>query len=261
MITYTPPESIIIGPLEFYLYGGIIGLGVAIVIFQISKKYGDKLSVFDYLFVMISTVVGARILFLLHNISRVIDDPYFSFKIMDGGLALFGALIAFVVTAWIVCRRRNINFVELLDTVFLYLPLAQSIGRFGNYVNQELFGYPTGLPWGIYIDAENRPPKYKDKEFFHPAFLYESILSLISFMILISVQKWIKPKSGVISAIYLINYGIIRLLVNRIRIDKEYLWLFETSDLLSIISILIGIILLIYYYRPSLKNSYQLDSQ
>lgn len=246
MISSPIPQSIELGSLTFYTYGAILGFATFVALWGFFEKSDLKIKTQDFVFVMLSGLVGARILFLAHNWEKLMDNPLLAFKVWDGGLAFFGGIIAIFLTIYVISRIRHIDFLKITDTLFLYLPLGQAIGRYGNFVNNELYGYPTDLPWGVYIPLEDRITGYAKYSTFHPTFLYESILSLISFGILYGVSKKWEFGKGLITAVYFINYGIIRLLVNRFRIDKEYFWFIETSDLFAIFAISAGILALVY---------------
>lgn len=224
------------------LYGLLIGIAVVIGIETI-KKFEQEITYLNILFILILTLLGARVLFLLHNIAEIQNGSIDPLAIWDGGLAFYGALIGLILSIYILSIYKKIKFLKLTDKVLLVLPLLHSIGRIGNFFNYELYGKPTSLPWGMYIPKEYRELSVIDSSYFHPVFAYESILNILNFFLLLYISKRFK-NTGLITAIYLINYSLIRLLTNLIRIDKEYLLNFETSNLLSIIFLISGLILL-----------------
>ena len=128
-------------------------------------------------------------------------------------------LLGGIVSLFILARKNRFDFAKICDSFIFALPLAQAIGRWGNFFNSEAFGRPTNLSWGVYIPVENRPDKYLDNSFFHPTFLYESVLDILIFGILIYLLKTKKLKAGNLTAIYFILYSAVRILVESVRID------------------------------------------
>jgi phosphatidylglycerol:prolipoprotein diacylglycerol transferase len=228
------------------IYGLIIGIAVVVGIEIVQKQI--NLKEIHLLIPIILALIGARALYLLHNIEEILAGQIKIFNVWDGGLALFGALIGILLGTYIISKLLKRSFLKLSDTFFTYIPLLQAFGRIGNYFNNELYGKPTNLPWAIEIPQENRLQGYENFSTFHPTFLYEGILNLILFAVLIYFSKKVKA-DGILLSIYLIGYSLIRLLLNRIRIDGEYIFGIETSDLLSVIFLIIGIVLISLRYR------------
>jgi phosphatidylglycerol:prolipoprotein diacylglycerol transferase len=228
------------------IYGLIIGIAVVLGIEVIRRK--TNLKEIYLLIPLIFALLGARALYLLHNIEEILAGQVKIFNVWDGGLALFGALIGILLGIYIISKLVKQPFLKLSDKFFTYIPLIQAFGRIGNYFNKELYGKPTSLPWAIEIPQENRLQGYENYTTFHPTFLYESILNLILFALLIYLSKKVKA-DGILLSLYFIGYSLIRLLLNRVRIDGEYLLGIETSDLLSVIFLIIGIVLISVKYR------------
>lgn len=226
------------------VYGLLIGIAIVISIELLKRRY-QIFTYIDLLIILIAALIGARLLFLLHNIEEVQNGTVHILQIWDGGLAFYGGLLGIIFALLLISRIKKVHLFDLTDPLTIYIPLAQSIGRIGNYFNNELYGKPTSLPWGIYIPKENRIEEYNTYEYFHPTFIYESILTFSLFILLYNISKKIHHK-GITTAIYLIGYALIRLLLNTVRIDKEYLWGIETSDLFSLISLITGIVILVY---------------
>ncbi len=224
------------------IYGLLIGIGIVIGI-ELITKINKKITYTDIILLLISALIGARLLFILHNIEEIKMGIINPFAIWDGGLAFYGGLIGILLCIFFISKHKRIKYYEISDTISLTLPLMQAIGRIGNFFNYELYGKPTNLPWGIFIPIEYRNLNHISYTHFHPVFLYESILNIINFVILIFLHKKTKSK-GIITGAYLVNYALIRLAMNTIRIDKELFLGIETSDLLSIIFLFIGIIII-----------------
>jgi phosphatidylglycerol---prolipoprotein diacylglyceryl transferase len=258
MITPFIPSTLTIGPFEFHLYGLFISIGIIIIYLAIDKKFGDKLKLIDYIFLALVTLFGARLLYLLHNTDLVVDDISAIWSVNDGGLAILGGIIALLFGIKLITKIRKLPYLLLLDTIFLWIPIAQAIGRWGNFVNQELYGLPceSETKLCLYIEPENRINGYEQYESFQPVFFYEFILNLISFGILYLLSRKSKTlglPTGLISSVYLINYGFIRLITNRFRIDQGFLPFvsIESSDLISFILLVVGIAGVIWINRKS----------
>lgn len=224
------------------IYGLLIGIGIVIGIFFITKHY-KKLTPLNILFILLCTLIGARLLFVLHNIEEIKTGVINPYAVWDGGLAFYGGLIGLLFSLWIISKYKKIKFFNLTDSVLLFLPLVHAIGRIGNFFNYELYGKPTSLPWGVYIPKEYRQTDFIQYSYFHPVFLYEALLNILNFILLLILHKKIK-REGLITSIYLINYSLIRLFMNTLRIDKEYFLALETSDILSVVLLVSGILLI-----------------
>ena len=222
-------------------------LGVLLVI-QLGKAYhlksDDVVDLAVWLF--IGGVIGARLYEVIFiNWGYYQNNLWAIFKIWQGGIAIHGAILGGGLALWLWVRKRKTFFLILSDLLVVALILGQAIGRWGNYFNQELYGRPTDLPWGIPIDAINRPNTFFASEFFQPAFLYESILNLA----LLAIIFWLVKKkilTGLPTAVYLIGYGIIRFIMEWVRIDATpELAGLRLPQIASIILILAGAGLLI----------------
>jgi len=224
------------------IYGLLIGIGVVIGI-ELIHRFQKELKYSEILIILLSTLIGARILFLFHNIEEIKSGIINPFAIWNGGLAFYGGLICLMISTFILSKIKDKKFLKLSDSILLFVPLIHVIGRIGNFFNYELYGKPSSLPWAISIPLEYRDPRYIQYANFHPVFAYEMILNLLNFSLLGYLYKR-KVEKGVITSIYLINYSIIRLLMNRIRIDKEFFLGIESSDLFSVFFLLLGILLL-----------------
>ena len=196
-------------------------------------------------YLIIFGILGARIYYCALNYDFYLRFPTEIIAIRHGGISIHGAIIGGAFGLWLFARRHKLNIKKLFDTVAVGLPLAQAIGRWGNFFNSEAFGRPTDLPWKLYIAPQYRPIPYQDCEFFHPAFLYESILDVLIFVILILLMKTIKTE-GNIALIYLILYSIARILVESVRIDSvKYLFGLPVAICVSIGIIIVSMFILI----------------
>lgn len=232
------PTGFSVGPIYIRFYGIIIMLGVVAAAFladRVARRKGlDSELVWDGLvWVVIGGIIGARVWHILtpppSMVERGITTLYYlthpldAINIRQGGLGIPGAVIGGILALYIYSRRRDLNFLIWLDIAAPALALGQAIGRWGNFVNQELYGLPTNLPWGIQIDPEYRLPGYLDVERYHPLFLYESLLSFANVGILI----WLtwryaeRLKNGDIFLIYLILYPLERFFLEFLRLDPS----------------------------------------
>jgi prolipoprotein diacylglyceryl transferase len=174
------------------------------------------------------------------------------FRIWEGGLAIYGALLFGALGAYIGARKSGIKFTSYLDAVAPGILLAQAIGRWGNYFNNELFGLPTDLPWGLEISSSNPayPAGLPEGVLFHPTFLYESIWSLFGVALLLAADKKFNLRWGRMIGLYFIYYSIGRVWVEAIRIDPSEIVLGLRINIWSaIVGILVGLAVMIISYR------------
>ena len=185
-------------------------------------------------------IFSARLYYVAVNWHLYADNPNEILQIWHGGLAIHGALIGVALTIWLYSVINRTSFWHWADIVVPGLVFAQAIGQWGNFINQDAFGYPTDASWAIYIDYIYRPPGYEQFDFFHPTFLYESAWGLIIFTILIAVS-WItlkKPStlaSGSLFLLYLILYSLGRLVIEEFRLDSEMLGDWRLAQIVSAI--------------------------
>jgi phosphatidylglycerol:prolipoprotein diacylglycerol transferase len=169
-------------------------------------------------------IIGARIYEIFLEFPYYSANPSQILKIWEGGLAIHGAIIAGAITLFIFIRKYKLDFWTLLAIVTPGLALGQAVGRFGNWFNQELFGLPTNLPWGIPIDIINRPLDYIGQPYFHPTFIYESfgnlLIAAILFWVLYRQKNELSRKVAMrIGAYYLALYSLLRFSLEFIKID------------------------------------------
>ena len=169
------------------------------------------------------------------------------FYVWEGGLAIFGALILGAVGGWIGCRMSGLRFTALLDAIAPGLIAAQGIGRFGNYFNQELFGGPTNLPWGLHIDAANPafPLGLPPETLFHPTFLYEALWNFAGAVAIIWIGRRFALQWGRTFAVYLMWYGVGRVAIESIRLDPSESFLgIRVNVWAAMAAVLLGLIIL-----------------
>ena len=218
-------NSINLGPLELRAYGLAIAVGVIVAVTVAQRRWaargGDSLDVSRLAtWSVVAGLVGARAYHVLTDYHRFQGQWLDALKVWEGGLGIPGGLLAGVATGVILARRWGLPAAELLDVVAPAIPLAQAIGRLGNWFNQELFGRPTDLPWGLHIDREHRPDGYETFATFHPTFLYEALWNLALAGLLVLYERR-RPggRPGRLFALYVGGYGLGRLWVEALRID------------------------------------------
>ena len=242
------PTTINIGPFTIHLYGIIIALAVFVGYILAKRRahlYKIPKSIFDdplLILPLFLSIAGARLYHVLDYWSFYSQNLVSIFFIQNGGLGIFGALGGVVFGFYIFAKIRKLNFLTILDLASPSILLGQAIGRIGNYINQEGFGPPTNLPWGIYIRPENRPLQYLNQNHFHPTFFYEAIIDLIFFMVLLYLAQKLKIR-GQVFALYLILYSLGRFVVEFWRIDTATVGQIKIAHFLALISFCIGIMI------------------
>jgi prolipoprotein diacylglyceryl transferase len=218
-----------LGPLTLHMYGVMLLLGIAACIWLTGRRWvswgGDWDLIFRVaLWGVIAGVVGAR---LYHDITSWNQDPaihqhWWGFAaVWDGGLGIWGAIPAGVAAgAWVV--RRSGNSIRLMmDAVAPGLLLAQGIGRWGNYWNQELYGKPTSLPWGLKIDPAHRVEGYSSFATFQPTFLYEFVWDVAGVGVLLWIDRRFTLRRPALFALYVAWYTTFRTFEEVLRIDPS----------------------------------------
>ena len=224
------PQSIALtlGGLTIHWYGIILSLALLaglILLVILSQRSGlPSEKVFDLaLMVTVAGFIGARLYHVLNEPSYYWNNPGQIFQIWNGGLAIHGGIIFGGLALLVLARRAKLSLAQLADIMAPALLIAQAIGRWGNYMNQELFGRATNLPWGIPIAPQFRPDSALGSTYFHPVFLYEFLFDLIG-SIMLTIWYWRKQDKkytpGTIAFAYMIIAGLGRILVEFFRIDQ-----------------------------------------
>ncbi|MCM1265709.1 MAG: prolipoprotein diacylglyceryl transferase [Candidatus Gastranaerophilales bacterium] len=193
--------------------------------------------------VVIGGIVGARLYYCLLNYNIYLQNPIEIFAIREGGLTIHGAILGGLIVLIYQAKKNRIELLKLCDIFAMGLPIAQAIGRWGNFFNSEAFGLPTDLPWKLFIKQPYRPDEYFSNQYFHPTFLYESILDIFIFIILYYL---IVPKNkdnyGYVSAWYLLLYSIVRFFIEFLRVDcVKYIYGIPVPQIVSIVIIVLAL--------------------
>jgi prolipoprotein diacylglyceryl transferase len=227
MATLPSPSTnaIHIGGLQVRAYGLCIALGVIVAVWIAQRRWsargGDRddisrLAVWSVL----AGLVGARLYHVITDHQRFEGRWLHVFAVWEGGLGIPGGLIAGVLTGAVIAHRRGLPVAQLLDVVAPAIPVAQAIGRLGNWFNQELYGRPTNLPWGLRISPEHRLPGYQHIATYHPAFLYEALWNLtLAGLLILYERRRPAARPGTLFALYVAGYALGRLWVEALRID------------------------------------------
>lgn len=221
-----------IGPLTFNAYGLMIALGVMAAVLLSSKRLearGGNPEVISAIAMVAvpAGLVGARLYHVLTDWKRFQGQWGDVYKVWEGGLGIPGGMFLGVLVGVWYARRKGLDVPTLLDVCAPALPLAQAIGRVGNWFNQEIVGGPTDLPWALEIDEANRPAEFLNEPTFHPTFLYEGLWNLALTALLLWVDRTGKLKRGRLIWLYVLGYGIGRLWIEAIRTD-------EASEILNV---------------------------
>jgi len=230
-LTIDPVAFSIFG-LEIRWYGIIIAVSLVIgfvLVYFIAKYRGQREEeVLNFApFAVIFSIIGSRLLHVAVNWPFYSENLSYIFAFRKGGLAIQGVMIGGILTLLVFVKIRKLDFWLWADIIIPGLLLGQAIGRWGNYFNQEAFGGPTSLPWGIFIDPANRPYDYASYEYFHPTFFYESMANFILFALLMFIHRFYKNKPdkipyGMILSMYLGIYAVYRTFIESYRIDSTY---------------------------------------
>ncbi len=218
-------NSIHIGPLALNAYGLMIALGVLAAVWLFGRRLEErsvaKRDVAGQIavWVVIAGVIGARLYHVATDWHRFDDNLGDIPKIWEGGLGIPGGLLAGILVGIWVARRYGVSAADAATCAAPAIPLAQAIGRWGNWFNQELFGRATDLPWALEIDAEHVPDGYEAGTTFHPTFLYESLWNLALCGVLLWIDHRWSVRRGGLLAVYVVGYGLGRLWVEGLRID------------------------------------------
>jgi phosphatidylglycerol:prolipoprotein diacylglycerol transferase len=210
------------------------------------EKYGaTEDHVYDLImYAVLFGLIGARLFHVAYEYQYYLQNISEIPQVWQGGLAIHGGIVFGALVIYIYSKIHKLSFLKLLDLFTPSILLGQIIGRFGNYFNQEAFGTPTSLPWGIYIRPEHRPIEFINFEAFHPTFFYEGLWNAVVLLLVLRIEKIYKPKPGTLAGIYLICYSIGRSIVEIIRIDATYLGPLKFIHWISLVLIPIGIFLI-----------------
>lgn len=245
------PVAFKIGSHEVYWYGIILAfatlIGIILAYFEAERKGVDPNQILDIaIFAIPVAVIFARAYYVIFNLEYYLKNPKEIFAVWHGGIAIHGTILGGVLVVFVMSRIRKLKFVKLLDIFAPSLILGQAIGRWGNFVNQEAYGYETNLPWAMYIDGAYR----------HPTFLYESLWNLAVFLLLLKYKKLNHP-DGRIFSVYAVFYSIGRFIVEGFRTDSLMFGEIRVAQLVSVLVVIGGLLIL---YLQGRNHKISIDS-
>ncbi len=221
----SPPQSVVhVGPFPLRAYALAIILGVVVAVVVGERRWvargGTKGAVSDLATIAVPAgIVGGRIYHVVTSPDRYLHDPVAALYVWQGGLGIPGGIAGGVLAGWLVCRSKGIAPGALADSIAPGVALAQAVGRLGNWFNQELFGRPTDLPWGLEIARRYRPERYLDVATFHPTFLYELLWNVgVAVAVVLADRRW-RLGHGRVFVLYLGLYAVGRAWIEALRVD------------------------------------------
>lgn len=246
-----------LGGIQLHAYGLIIGLAILLGYFLVEKKahqlkWSTHFLERSFWLVVLGGILGARLYHVLSDFHLYQDQVVNALKIWNGGLSIIGAVLGAAITLILITRwqKPDHSWVAYLDLAVFGLPFAQAVGRWANFVNQELYGLPTTLPWGIYIRPENRLPGWESFTLFHPLFAYEMILMIIFGLASWGLADYFSQRqatrigSGWYFYAYVVYYSLIRVILDFLRLDKQvtpFLGLGSNQVVLLLLLVIMGI--------------------
>jgi len=219
--------TIDLGPLVIHMYGLMLLAGIVACIWITGRRWVAQGGDWDLIFRVAVWgvgfgVVGARLYHDITSWNEVPDHWWGPFAVWEGGLGVWGGILFGCLAGAVIIRRAGASVAKMLDAAAPGLLVAQGIGRLGNWWNQELFGKPTDLPWGLEIDPEHRPAGYFDSRTFHPTFLYELIYDLLAAVLLIWIGRRFRIRPPALFALYVSLYCFGRFFEELLRIDPAH---------------------------------------
>ena len=213
-----------IGPLPVHAYGLMLAVGVLVAIRIAERRYAraghDPAVIAEMVVtVVVAGVIGARVYHLFTGYDWESGGLLGALEIWKGGLSIWGAVGGGVIAVLLVARHRHIDAVPVMDAMGPAVVVAQAIGRWGNWFNQELFGGPSDLPWALEIDPHHRPAQYLDRATFHPTFLYESLWCLLVFATITLAERRFRFRHGQAVSLYIAMYTFGRFFFENMRVD------------------------------------------
>ena len=255
------PIAFSIGNITVHWYGIIIAAAIMIAL-ALASKQSKKFDINEddfldmFLIALPVSIIFARLFFVVFTWDSYKNNLLGIFRIWEGGLAIYGAIIGAVLSVFIYSRWKKIDMLYLMDFACVYLPLAQAIGRWGNFTNQELYGSNTDLPWGMTgnIIQMFPSPGVDGTRLVHPTFLYESILNILVFLLLLRIRKNHKVKGSVFAA-YLMLYSFVRFMMEFLRTDEFGVGAIRYNQVFAVAVFIGALIWLIYLNKRSLKQA------
>jgi len=255
-----------IGPLTLNFYGLIIMVGViaaaVLSYFEAKRRNLNTDVIFDSLtWIILGGVIGARLWHIFTPPASMVEQgittqyylthPLAAIAIWRGGLGIPGAVAGGALAFYLYARKRGLKFGQWADVFAPGLALGQAIGRWGNFINQEVYGSPTNLPWAIEIDPQHRLPEFMEYETYHPLFLYESLFNLLNmgFLLWFSRKYGDKLKHGDVFLTYLVTYPVFRFFMEFLRLDNSFVGSINANQTLMVVIAVISFGAILWRHR------------
>lgn len=194
----------------------------------------------SFFYMIVFGIIGARLYYVVFNFDLYKDNLLSIFNLREGGIAIYGAIIFGAISVYIYTKVKKEKFLDYTDCIVPALAIAQAIGRWGNFINQEAYGYETNSLFAMTIMENGKLITV------HPTFLYESVLNLVVFIVLIIFLNKFRRREGEVTYLYGVLYGIGRFFIEGMRTDSLYIGVFRVSQIVSLVFVILGIILFIY---------------
>lgn len=252
-----------LGPISLHYYGIIMALSLLLGILaakficeKIYKEFDADMVYEIAPYLIMGAIFGARLYYCIMSFDYYLQNPVEIIQIWQGGLSIHGAIIGGLIVGVLYAKRHKLPILKLCDIFSYGLILGQALGRWGNFFNSEAFGRPTENFLKLYIPIYKRPLEYLGVDYFHPTFLYESVLNICIFLILFFVvRKLAKDKDGIIFFSYLILYSVVRILIEQVRIDSILnVFGIPIAQIISLLFIIIGVVGIILVNKSTLRQ-------
>lgn len=256
-----------LGPITVRWYGLMFVLGffaASAMVLRLGKKWNlDTEELLNTAFWGFGGgVIGARLYYVLLNWKHFLSEPLAALMIWTGGLSIHGGLLGGIVAGLGYCKFKKLPLLVTADLILSAMPLAQAIGRWGNFFNSEAFGRPVGddFPLKLFIPQESRPWEFKEQKYFQPTFLYESVYDLLLFCLLyFGLAERLRRYPGVLACLYIIGYSIGRLIIEPMRTDSLLAFgipaAIVTSTILLVIAVILVAVLVLHHRKHPVAAS------
>ena len=247
-----PPRSLSLGPLNIYLYGVAIALGLILAVVYVCRRSKEFVGLSDddildgVLWITPFAIVYARLYYVAFSWESYRDNPISILYIWEGGIAIYGSVLGAIVGMAVYCKIKKVRLTALLDLVLMAFLIGQILGRWGNFFNREAFGAATDsfFRMGLFNTKTNA------WEYYHPTFLYESVWNLVGFVLLSTLASR-RKYDGQIALGYAAWYGLGRAFIEGLRVDSLYWGPFRVSQVLAALTCLIAVAILVWQsFRP-----------
>lgn len=258
-------KAINLGPVSIQYYALCVLGGAVVALLLISREWkykGYKTSdMYDFFFnVLLIGIIGARIWYVLMMLPNYLQNPIAIFKIWEGGLAIQGGLMAGLIYGFFYFRKREYNFLDVVDTVLPYVLIAQAIGRWGNFFNQEAYGSEVshGFLKSLFIPDFIVDKMFINGAYHHPTFLYESLYCIIAFLLIRIIIRKVRLRVGQSALLYGIFYSFGRMFIEQLRTDSLMLGNIKVAQLLSVVAIIVCVYLFLRFDKTQEQNILQI---